>query len=240
MENTSISISRRVWGFWATAGFGAIVIIASFLAEITVGVIFTIKNVDLDANEGLLVALATYVVAIVCVGLVSIFIKVRKRVTVAEYLGLRRITKKTALVWLALTLGLIVLSDSLSLILGRPLNPEPMVNTYNTSVWPALLWVAVVIFAPASEEILFRGFLFEGSRQSRLGVIGTIGLLAFVWSLLHLQYGVYEIATIFVTGLALGIARFKTDSLWSPLLMHSFMNFIATLEVAINVNALVG
>ena len=91
-----------------------------------------------------------------------------------------------------------------------------------------------------SEEILFRGFLFEGFRQSRIGVMGTIGLMAFVWALLHLQYGVYDIATVFVLGLVLGIARFKTDSLWSPLLMHSFVNLIATLEVAINVNTLVG
>jgi membrane protease YdiL (CAAX protease family) len=231
MENTSTNISRRVWGFWATTGLGIVVII---------GVIFAIGGIDLIANEGFLVSVATCAAAVICIGLVIIFIKIRKRAPAAEYLGLRHITKKTILVLLAIALGLIILSDSLSFILGRPLNPQSMVNTYNTSIWPALLWVSIIIFAPAFEETLFRGFLFEGFRQSWLGVVGTIVLLSLVWSLLHLQYGAYEITTIFVLGLILGIVRFKTGSLWSTLLMHSFTNFIAMLEVAINVNAMVG
>jgi len=72
--------------------------------------------------------------------------------------------------------------------------------------------------------------------QSRIGVVGAIGLTAFFWAILHVQYGVYEIATIFLLGIVLGIMRFKTGSLWSPLLMHAFFNLIATLQVALNSN----
>ena len=98
----------------------------------------------------------------------------------------------------------------------------------------------MVIFAPIFEEVFFRGFLFVGLRQSRVGVVGTIGLTALIWTLMHVQYSVYEMSTIFVLGIVLGIGRFKTDSLWSALLMHVFVNLIATLEVSLNVNALVG
>ena len=90
------------------------------------------------------------------------------------------------------------------------------------------------------EETFFRGFLFEGFRHSRIGIAGTIVLTALIWALFHVQYGIYEIVTIFVMGIILGIVRLDTRSLWSTLLMHAFSNLIATLEIAINVNALVG
>ena len=258
-QNTSLpaeietpQIKRQLWGPWSTLGFGLVVGIAYLIAQAFVVVIFVIIKVTSDStfnpnqlletliSDGLLISLAIFASAIVCVGLILVIIKIRGRATIAEYLGLRRITKKTILTLLAITTGIIVLSDILALILGKPLNPEFMVNAYNTSIWPALLWIAVVIFAPLFEEVFFRGFLFVGFRQSRIGVVGTIGFTALIWALLHVQYGVYEIAAIFVLGIILGIMRFKTDSLWSPLLMHVFMNLIATLEVSLNINALVG
>jgi membrane protease YdiL (CAAX protease family) len=49
-----------------------------------------------------------------------------------------------------------------------------MIDYYNTSIWPALYWAVVGVFAPVFEECSFRGFLFKGFIISRLGVIGTI------------------------------------------------------------------
>ena len=60
-----------------------------------------------------------------------------------------------------------------------------------------------------------------------------------LWSLLHIPYDTYDIAVTFILGIVLGIARVKTDSLWSPLLLHSLVNLIVTVEVAININSLV-
>lgn len=242
---------KRVWGPWATAGFGFLIIVVVFLSVILVAIIYTAVNVasvgtrsvaqipaSISDTEGLFVALSVIATAIVCVGLIIIIVRARRGATLVEYLGLRRISRKTILVWLSITLALVVLWDTITFVLGRPLNSESMVHQYNTSVWPALLWIAVVIFAPVFEETFFRGFLFEGFRQSRIGLAGTIGLVALLWSLLHIDYELYEIAAIFVSGIVLGIARFKTNSLWSPMLMHAFMNLIATFEVAINVNGL--
>ena len=113
-----------------------------------------------------------------------------------------------------------------------------MIEAYRTSRWVALFWVAVIIFAPGFEETFFRGFLFAGLRQSKIGVAGTIVITALGWALLHLQYDFFEIAIIFIIGIVLGIARYKTNSLWSPLIMHAFFNLAATIEVALNVNSL--
>ncbi|MFC2122910.1 CPBP family intramembrane glutamic endopeptidase, partial [Bacteroidota bacterium] len=69
---------------------------------------------------------------------------------------------------------------------------------------------------------------------------GAIFLTALVWALIHVQYGAYEIAIIFIMGIMFGIVRLRTRSLWSTLLMHAFNNFIAMLQLALNMDDLLG
>ena len=178
MPEPGNTLNRRVWGPWSTAGFGLVVGIGLFITTlIMIGVFVVVRIISGSAlgplqlvetltTDGLFLAISTFLTAIVCVGLITIFIKIRRGATIVEYLGFKTITRKTILVSLAIITGLIILSDCLSLILGKPLSPEFMVDAYNTSVWPVLLWVALVIFAPAFEESFFRGFLFVGFRQS--------------------------------------------------------------------------
>jgi hypothetical protein len=247
---------KKLWGAWATVGLGLAVIAVYFLIQVLVTVVFGIiivfshlnpplgipKLVEilnaLMAQEGLLVALTICISAVLCVGLIILFIKARKGAGIVEYLGLGRISVKKILVVLAIMAGFLILSEGLGVLLGQPPHKEYL-DIYNTSIWPALLWVGMVIFAPVFEETLFRGFLFEGFRQSKLGPIGAIGLTALGWSLLHVQYGFYDIATIFVLGIILGIVRMKTDSLWSPLIMHAFNNLVAMILVALSISELV-
>jgi membrane protease YdiL (CAAX protease family) len=63
-----------------------------------------------------------------------------------------------------------------------------MLDAYRNTAWPPLFWIAVVIFAPAFEEFLFRGFSFIGLQKSRLGSAGATILTALVWAVLHIQY----------------------------------------------------
>jgi membrane protease YdiL (CAAX protease family) len=113
-----------------------------------------------------------------------------------------------------------------------------MIDTYRTSGWPILLWLAVVICAPVFEESFFRGFLFVGLKKSRIGSVGTIALTALLWALLHVQYDVYVMSTIVVLGIILGIVRLKTGSLWGPLLIHSFWNLLAMAMTALYLNGM--
>jgi hypothetical protein len=102
-----------------------------------------------------------------------------------------------------------------------------------------LFWIGVIIFAPAFEEVFFRGFLFEGFRYSRIGVVGAIVLTSLIWAALHMQYDPFEMFLVFLMGLLLGILRYKTGSLWSPLLMHSLNNLAATIELVLYVGGMV-
>jgi membrane protease YdiL (CAAX protease family) len=242
---------KPVWGGWATAGFGLVVLIVSLIVQIIVIVVFLMATlfseglVDLpqvmesiNDKMGLIVSITSIPGAIVSVALIIGFIKLRKGARIKEYLGLNPTSKKTVLAVLAISIGFIIFSEGLGLILEPPTS-EFGIEMYRTSVWPPLLWVAVILFAPAFEEVLFRGFLFEGFRQSRIGAIGAIGLTAFIWTLLHVQYGAFEITTIFVLGIIMGIVRFKTGSLWSVLIMHGFHNMVVTILTALYVNGVI-
>ncbi len=247
VETVAPLTKRQVWGPWATAGFGLAVGVLSAVFQVLPLLAFIVIRFASDptlgrssiqkmysAQEGLFLSFSTVANAIIGVGLIMLIIKLRRGMSITEYLGFRHITKKTVLGLLAITAGMVVLFEGISFLIRRPPN-EFMVRVYSTSVWPALLWIAIILLAPIFEETLFRGFLFEGFRQSRLGVVGAIGLTALVWSSLHaFQYDFYDVGTIFIAGIVLGIARFKTNSLWSTMVMHAFMNLIAMVQLAIN------
>jgi hypothetical protein len=166
-----------------------------------------------------------------------LFAKLRKNISLKDYIGFREPLKREWVRWLLILAAFLFLSDGVSHLLRQPIVPPFMVEAYKTaSSLPALL-LAVVVVAPIFEEIFFRGFLFQGIRYSRLGPIGAVGITSFIWAVIHLQYGVYGIATVFVLGLLFGIARFKTDSIDLLMVMHSVVGLVATVETAVYVHA---
>jgi membrane protease YdiL (CAAX protease family) len=244
------TLKGRVWGFWPTVGFGLVIGVAFIItgALVVIGIVAALfvssgtlvsdpsQYIEMfESVLGLSVSLSSLATGIVGVGLIVLFIKVRGNITIGEYLGLSPIRIKTILAVVAITAGFLLVSGALSTFLERPF-PELMLDSYKTSVWPVLFWIAVVVFAPAFEEAFFRGFLFEGFRYSRIGVVGAIVLTSLAWTSLHIQYDTYEMATIFAMGLLMGFVRYKTGSLWSPLLMHGLNNLAATVELALYVN----
>ena len=133
----------------------------------------------------------------------------------------------------ATAFALVLASDALTTILGRPLVPDVMVQTYRTAGILPVYWLALVVAAPLFEEVLFRGFLLEGLRHSRLGPVGAVVLTSLAWVAVHQQYGPYELATIFVVGLVLGTARVTSGSLYPSLLIHAGFNLVATIQTAL-------
>ena len=96
-----------------------------------------------------------------------------------------------------------------------------------------LFWIALVIAAPLFEEFLFRGFLFSGWLNTRLRATGTILLTSALWTLIHVQYDVVQLLVVFVYGIVLGLARYRTGSLIAPLVIHGAINMIALLQVTL-------
>ena len=74
------------------------------------------------------------------------------------------------------------------------------------------------------EEILFRGLIY-GALEKRLRVSGAMVISSLLFALVHLQV-VYFIP-IFCLGMVLGWARWKTNSLGLPILIHILNNGVA-------------
>jgi hypothetical protein len=111
-----------------------------------------------------------------------------------------------------------------------------MVDAYKTASSLPILLLAIIVVAPIFEEIFFRGFLFQGIRYSRLGPMGAVGITSFFWAIIHLQYDIYGITTVFALGILFGIARLKTDSIHLLMVMHSLAGLVATVETALTIH----
>lgn len=239
---------RGVWGPWATAGFGAVTLIVFFVVNLVVMLIMAAIAIAYEPDllgggagavdfvqqyTGLLVSVATIASAVVCTGIIIAIIAARRGPGLAEYLGFRRTSVLSLVVLAAILVAFIAISTLISNAVNMGGDTSITVDIYNTAVWPALFWIAVVGFAPAFEEMFVRGFLFEGFRQSRLGPSWAIVITSIVWALLHIEYGWYAVGTIFVFGLVLGAIRYKTGSLWGTIFMHAAYNALVLLSISV-------
>jgi uncharacterized protein len=241
-----------VWPAWPTIGFSAVIFaIYMFIQSMVVIVYFIFymanqvaANTYLDPftmvtdliSNGLLLSLATILSAIAGAGAIILFIKIRKGISISEYLGLKSFAKKNILIIIGIAIILIAASAVIDRFFPQSQNANFTVDAFNTAIWPPLLGIAVVIFAPLFEEGFFRGFLFVGLVKSKLGAIGTILLTSICWAALHIQYDLYGILTIFVLGIILGIVRLKTGSLWTVLILHGLWNLTAIIATVLYVN----
>jgi uncharacterized protein len=87
-----------------------------------------------------------------------------------------------------------------------------------------ILLVAGCIAGPIMEEFVVRGFMFRGWSESFLGPIGAIVLTAAVWAMTHTQYDWFGRLLIFLMGLALGHFRWRSNSTWLTVMVHSAIN----------------
>ena len=184
------------------------------------------------AQDGYVLSVATFLATVFGIGLILGIIKLKRHAVLKDYLAITPVGGKTLLKWIGAVVVFVMLSDLLTLSLGRPISPEFMLTIYSSAkpVW--MFWFALVVCAPLFEEVFFRGFLHKGLANSFLKPTGAVITTAIAWALIHLQYDLYGIATIAVAGLLLGAARVYTRSLITPIVLHAFMNVVATTQAA--------
>lgn len=96
----------------------------------------------------------------------------------------------------------------------------------------ALTFISLVILPPIAEEILFRGFIFEGLKKAMPVVLAGV-LVSVIFAVAHLPEGgssgplwIGAIDT-FILSLVLVFLKQKTKSLWPGILLHALKNLIA-------------
>lgn len=238
----------RPWGLWATVG--CVVAVAAAFVTTQQGVAIVYLSALMAAHgeaaanasaadpmaDGTLLALVTLASSAVCTALVVVIAWLRRDLPVRSYLALRPPTAGQLAAWIGAIGATIALTDLLTYALGRPVVPEYLVVAYRSCGILPLLWLAMGLAAPVFEEIFVRGFIFAGLESSRVGGPGAVVVTALLWTVVHSQYGLYELAIVFVMGLILGAARLRTGSVIACIAMHVLANLVATVEVAVTVS----
>lgn len=86
----------------------------------------------------------------------------------------------------------------------------------------ALFALLIVVGAPIVEEIAFRGLFFASLMKRGVPPIATVLITAVVFSLFHFEP--IRIGILLVTGVILGIVRWRTRSLGSAIIAHAVNN----------------
>ena len=226
------------WGLWGTAGFAALILVLFYLIQTVIAIGFLVQeSPDMDPeqleNNGLFLSVATCATGVVCTLTILLLARIRRGISVRDYLALRMPAGWSLLLWLGIAIAVVVAIEAIQVLAGRDTIPEFMINSYRSAVYVPLFWFALVIAAPVFEEFLFRGFLFRGWMDSWLRATGTILLTSAIWCLIHIQYDFVDLLIVFIYGIVLGFSRYRTGSLVTPLVIHGVINFLATLQVAL-------
>ncbi|MGA9522297.1 MAG: CPBP family glutamic-type intramembrane protease [Myxococcaceae bacterium] len=92
-----------------------------------------------------------------------------------------------------------------------------------------LFVVPVVLLAPLSEELLFRGILLPWLSRW-MPAWGAIAVSGVLFGALHFHYGLFLVITVFY-GLVLGWARVSSRSLRAPILLHMLINGVGAVAL---------
>jgi membrane protease YdiL (CAAX protease family) len=236
------------WGLWPTLGLSLVIAIAYTFVQVALATVIVVyklhETMNLNVEEftqslmhnGLFWSAAVCAGAPVIIGLSLLFARAAPGITVRAYLALHGRGWKTIGAWCLAVLLFAVIADSTTYLVRGRLVPPEMEEVYRTAYFVPLLWFAFVVVAPLAEETFFRGFFFKGLEHSHPGPAGAIVLTSIMWAVMHTQYDPYDMAVIFLGGLLLGCARWRSGSLYVPLAMHMTQNLLATLEVVLSLS----
>jgi membrane protease YdiL (CAAX protease family) len=184
------------------------------------------------ASDGLLLSISTLSSAFLCIPLVK-FLTGRRESRAWDFIGLIPTDLRTIATWSLGMIAFVIVSDLITVAIGRPIVPEFSAEAYASSEYPVLLFAALAFAAPAFEEVFFRGFILGTLKSSGVSVFFAALVSSIAWSAIHLQYESYTLVTLFFMGMLLAAARIKNGSLIPCLVMHGLANVIAFFEATL-------
>lgn len=228
------------WGYWATFGFALLALVGSQFAGLALLLWWrpsVLSGSGTLAYDGTLVALVSIVSAPIAVAVLAFAAQI-KGWRPSGYFALAGMSRRALVFGILTVVALMLILEGVTFALGRDSVPRFAIEAY-TSARAAgtlpLLWFAIVICAPVSEEIAVRGFVFRGWARSSATVPAAIVVSSLLWAVMHLQYDWYDIGQVFCIGLLLGWLRWRSGSTTLTLILHAFINLVAMVQTAVKV-----
>jgi uncharacterized protein len=142
----------------------------------------------------------------------------------AAQLGLRRF-KPSAVKWMGAAIGAYLLFSIIYIaIFGAP-HQKDIAENFGAVPVQVLL---IVVAAPISEEVCFRGMLFGGLRE-RLPRLAAALISALIFGGLHATTGISAVPPLIIFGFVLALLYEKTGSIIPGILLHMLNNSVALL-----------
>ena len=244
MNHYELPVRRPYWRtfstlLWSVAIFGVFGIAQVFgmIAYLTKSLGRTINESDLMAmmptleTDGNVLTWASLASFIFAVPLILLIIKLKRGSSIRDYLALNNTSLKNYIVWTLIMFIAVMLMGWGGTAIGEKSATEFTGSVFKSADNKMLLYLAVAVAAPIFEELLFRGFMYKGLAEGPLKPVGAIILTSALWAVIHIQYSWYPIVMIFVMGLILGWSRWKTNSIYVPILLHCLNNFVSLLAI---------
>jgi membrane protease YdiL (CAAX protease family) len=142
----------------------------------------------------------------------------------AAQLGLRRF-KPSAVKWMFAAVGAYLLFSIVYIaIFGAP-HQKDIAEDFGAVPVQVLL---IVVVAPISEEVCFRGMLFGGLRE-RLPRLAAALISALIFGGLHATTGISAVPPLIIFGFVLALLYERTGSIIPGILLHMLNNSVALL-----------
>ena len=139
-------------------------------------------------------------------------------------LGVRSF-KPSALKWMAAAVGAYLLFAALYVAVAGEPKQEDIAEGFGALPFQILL---IVVAAPISEEVCFRGMLYGGLRE-RMPRIGAALLSGVIFGGLHALTGISAVPPLIVFGFILSLLYEKTGSIVPGIILHMLNNSVALL-----------
>ena len=202
-----------------------LIVILSVFSALIIASIFS--ALDPSILDGTTPSLSTYISMFVGQSflIVPVLIYLNKKgAPILDSLRINIISKKTASAALILSLGAMVISDEINILIEKIIPaPESFLQleallTPENPISMIILIITIVILAPVGEEILFQKFL----EKTWGDVTKAILISSLFFAAIH--FNPYWLIQIYFLGILLGYIAWKTESVIPAIIFHVVIN----------------
>ena len=224
--------NKKHWSLGSTLIITFIVFLIFSLFQSLVLILYTSFSSDITiyqnvayANLGVISSLS----AILGIAMLVVFIQLKNN-NFRQYLNFHPLTLNILAIFLCISFCMMAGMEYVSNLYPEIFETDFAIESYKQAKSLPMLYLGVVLLGPIFEECLFRGFLFKGLEKSALGGHGAVFISAILFSLVHIQYGIYILVFIMLPiAILLGYARLKSGSLLLPIVIHVINNLATCL-----------
>jgi len=178
-----------------------------------------------------------FVIYVAIIGFMALLVSVRHKTSLARAVHWNLPTRRRIWMFALITgIALALISDIGEVVLHRWIPDSlPITEFFKDRPSALLLGAFGVLVAPLMEELLFRGFLYPALARWTGAVVSVI-ITASAFTLLHgaqLGYSWAPLLLIFVVGVTLTVARARTNSVATCVIVHMTYNFVLLLQTYI-------